>query len=153
MKIQIIITKFHVFLLFIIILISVSILVIGQNSNPGEFGHMYTELDFRDTQGRGLIVGEDIRDGSITAKSVKKLGPYAELNVLSAKNADAASCELIIKSCNPAGPTNKVCSPGYTPLQGEFGFSNYARDKDYTGSGSSGQCIGSGIMGICCKSP
>ncbi len=153
MSVQITITKSHLFFLIALSLALVSILVIGQNSRPGEFGHAYTELALRDLQGRGLVVGEDLRDSTITAKNIKKLGPYAELNVLSAKNADAASCEFIIKSCNPGGPTNKVCSPGYTPISGEFGFSAYARDRDYTGTGSAGQCTGSGIIKLCCKSP
>ncbi len=150
MKVVLNLEKSQSYLIFVFLLVIISIFVIGQN--PSEFGHTYQELELRDSQGNGLIKGEDIDENTINANNLEKLGPYIKLSVLDAKNADAASCEFIIKSCNPGGETGKTCTPGYAPLKGDFGFTGLARDRDHVG-GTSGICTGSGVIGICCKSP
>lgn len=152
MKIEINFTKSHLYLILAIVILLIATFVIGQSS-PDDFGHRYEELVLRDSQGIGLISGNDIAKDAINAENIKKSGPYVELSVLSAKNADAASCEFIIKSCSTGGNTGKTCSPGFGPVPGEFGFTSVGRDKDYTGLGPAGECIGSGIMGLCCKTP
>ncbi len=147
MKLEINITKSHLYLILILVLVFISSFAIGQgSSNPSTFGHKYEEVDFN-----GKINGNDIAQGSITAENLNKVGPHVALNVLGAKNADAAACEFMITSCSTrGGDTGKECSIGYSPVPGEFGFSVRGRDRDYAQNPGS-ECIGSGIMVLCCK--
>ena len=133
-------------------MVSIATIVLGQGTNLADFGHVYRELSLKDAQGKGLVEGSDIKENSITARNIKKNGAYVELSVLDARNADAASCEFIIKSCNNQ-QINKPCSPGYSPVSGVFGFVDIGRDRDYAVAGRTGECIGNGVMGLCCKSP
>ena len=147
MKIEINITKTHLYLFFGIILLFTAAFVIGQN--PG-IGHSYAELDLTNS-----IRSSDIKDREITANDIKFSGGFAELSVYKAKtadNADAARCEFRIIRCNGNSP-GYGCRNGFSEMPGSFSINGEAIDYMFDG-GSNGRCIdtnGDSWIGLCCK--
>jgi len=159
MKIEINITKSHLYLILAIVILLIASFVIGQASTE-DFGHIYQELNLRDAQGDGLITGDDIKDGvitgddikdgQITADDIEKIGGHVALNVLKAQNAGAASCNFLITHCGLT-QTGQACGdiPGFYQIPGGFSFIGMGwDDKDYT---STNPCNSGGRMVLCCQ--